>query len=48
MNEMIIWDTAAAVEYGSEHPLARVVILGAASRVIEPVPALRSDGQKDA
>ena len=39
VDERSLLELAAAIEYGSEHPLARAVISGAASRGIEPVPA---------
>ena len=39
VDERSLLELAAAVEYGSEHPLARAVISGAASRGVEPVPA---------
>lgn len=39
VDERSLLELAAAVEYGSEHPLARAVISGAASRGAEPVPA---------
>ena len=39
VDERSLLELAAAVEYGSEHPLARAVISGAASRGIELVPA---------
>lgn len=38
VDEKSLLELAAAVEYGSEHPLGRAVISGAAHRGVEPVP----------